>query len=169
MESTPTPSGDEGELVTWFPPGSDWPENILDNWPRMLELTRGKSYRLDRALVYASLAVTESGGREDAIGDGGDAVGLFQLHARGAGAGMSVEERKDPEAQYKRFIPVIDKAFDQAIAEGLRGRETAVRTGQLAERPYDDPENAYDGPYQYGKTYARLRETIEWAHRLELG
>lgn len=168
METPQTPGGGGATLVAWFPPGDAWPDTILDNWPRFLELTEGKSFRLDRALVYAALAVTESNGREDAVGDGGEAIGLFQLHARGAGAGMTIEERKDPEAQYRRFIPAIDKAFDQAVAEGHRGKEIAVRTGQLAERPYDDPNNPYDGPYQYGKTYTRLLSDVEWAHRLEL-
>ena len=141
---------------------------MQDNWPRLLELTKGKSYRLDRALAYASLMEQESGGTEDAVGDNGHSVGLFQLHDQGAGHGLTVEQRKDPEVQYARFIPTIDRAFDQAVGEGLRGAALVSRTGSLAERPYDDPNNPYDGPYQYGRKYTALVSEISWADRLEL-
>jgi hypothetical protein len=42
----------------------------------------------------------------EAVGDGGLSVGLFQLHARGAGRGMSVEDRKDPQKNARRIFEV---------------------------------------------------------------
>ena len=38
----------------------------------------------------------ESGWRYNAVGDGGDSIGLLQLHRNGLGAGLSVEQREDP-------------------------------------------------------------------------
>lgn len=112
--------------------------------------------------------IQESGGREDAVGDSGHSVGLWQLHDQGAGWGLTVEQRKQAEVQYARFIPAIDKAFDQAAALGLRGERLVEEVASRAERPYDDPNNPFDGPYQHGKRYRELVAKLEWAHRLEL-
>lgn len=160
------PASSAGTLAEQFPIAG-YP-NAQDNWPRLLELTDGKQYRLDRALAYISLMTVESGGREDAIGDSGHSVGLWQLHDAGAGKGLTVEERKDPEVQYRVFIPQIDRAFDYAVAAGYRGEDLVALTGGMAERPYDDPANPYDGPYQYGKRYREIVASIRWADQLEL-
>ena len=47
-----------------------------------------------RNLVLAVI-LQESGGDPEAVGDGEHSVGLMQLHDRGAGAGMTVEERRN--------------------------------------------------------------------------
>lgn len=50
---------------------------------------------MDPALVLAVVEV-ESSFNADAIGDAGHSVGLMQLHDQGAGAGLTVAERRDP-------------------------------------------------------------------------
>ncbi|MFN8533832.1 MAG: lytic transglycosylase domain-containing protein [Dehalococcoidia bacterium] len=52
--------------------------------------------------ALAAMIEKESGWRADAVGDGGHSVGLTQLHDAGLGAGMSVDERKDPETNLRR-------------------------------------------------------------------
>ncbi len=47
--------------------------------------------------VIGAICWQESGFRPDAIGDGGRSVGLMQLHDQGLGAGLTRQERLDPE------------------------------------------------------------------------
>lgn len=56
----------------------------------------------DSRFVLAAMVEKESGWRTDAVGDGGHSVGLLQLHDQGLGAGMTVEERMDPETNLRR-------------------------------------------------------------------
>jgi hypothetical protein len=62
-------------------------------------------------LVVAAAAVVnafaESGLNPRAVGDGGASVGLFQLHSKGAGSGMSVAERMDPTTNTRRILQVL--------------------------------------------------------------
>lgn len=57
-------------------------------------------------LVPAAVAnaYAESRLDPDASGDGGHSIGLFQLHDQGAGAGMSVAERRDPTLNARRAL-----------------------------------------------------------------
>ena len=58
--------------------------------------------RFSRAAVTNAYA--ESRLDASAAGDGGKAIGLFQLHEAGAGRGMSVEERSDPVTNTWRIV-----------------------------------------------------------------
>lgn len=49
----------------------------------------------------------ESSGYPHAVGDGGASVGLFQLNDNGLGAGMSVAQRRDPEANIRRAAQAV--------------------------------------------------------------
>jgi len=42
-----------------------------------------------------------------AVGDRGKSVGLFQLHLRGAGMGMTFEQRQDPAQNARRIFQVV--------------------------------------------------------------
>ncbi|GIW09054.1 MAG: hypothetical protein KatS3mg061_0111 [Dehalococcoidia bacterium] len=66
------------------------PEEIRHLISRLAE-----RYGVDPSII-AAMCWWESSFRPDAIGDEGHSVGLLQLHDQGLGAGMSVEERKDP-------------------------------------------------------------------------
>jgi hypothetical protein len=52
-------------------------------------------------------AYAESGLNPRAVGDGGASVGLFQLHERGAGAGMTTAQRMDPVHNTRRIAAVL--------------------------------------------------------------
>lgn len=65
-----------------------------------------------------------------AIGDAGRSVGLFQLHDAGAGAGMSVEQRQDPDANTARIIQEA-RRFDWPF--GLSHFSLAGRFAELVE------------------------------------
>lgn len=48
-----------------------------------------------------------------AAGDNGQSIGLFQLYSKGAGHGMTIEDRKDPIINTKRIIEVVKKRWDK--------------------------------------------------------
>ncbi len=89
----------------------------------------------------------ESGGNPNAIGDNGHSVGLFQLHDRGVGHGMSVEQRKDPHVQFEAMMPRFVDAYRSGLAKGLDGAQLAIHIAREAERPA-----AWALP-KYGKAY----------------
>jgi len=95
-----------------------------------------------------ALILAESGGRADAVGDGGHSVGLFQLHDRGVGTGYTVEQRQDPRLQFELMMPRIARAYQQGLARGLSGAPLAVYVGREAERPAAGAERRYGVTYQ---------------------
>jgi hypothetical protein len=48
-------------------------------------------------------AYAESALNPNAVGDSGASIGLFQLHERGVGSGMSAEARRDPETNAEKM------------------------------------------------------------------
>lgn len=58
----------------------------------------------DSVPVIQAMIDHESGGRIRAVGDGGESLGLLQLHARGLGNGMTDAQRFDPEQNLRRGI-----------------------------------------------------------------
>lgn len=54
-------------------------------------------------VIYA-MVDHESGRRIRAVGDGGESLGLLQLHARGLGSGMTDAQRFDPAQNLRRGI-----------------------------------------------------------------
>lgn len=62
------------------------------------------------------------------IGDGGDSVGLWQLNARGGGAGMSVEARQDVDTALTRILALCHA--EPAIT-GARGTATHADLAEL--------------------------------------
>jgi len=95
--------------------------------PRLVDAIQrlGGSY----APILLATALVESGGRLDAVGDGGMSIGPYQMHSRGRGYGVPPAKRMDPVfsttsalAEFKRFA-----------AKGLSGPELAY----AAQRPAD--------------------------------
>ena len=78
----------------------------------------------DSRTVKAAIANAkgESGLNPDAIGDSGNSVGLFQLNIYGAGHGLSVEYRKDPENNVKT---IIERELTAATKWGAKFRDVA--------------------------------------------
>jgi hypothetical protein len=87
-------------------------------------------------------AVAESGLNPNAVGDNGRSVGVFQLNERGAGAGMSVADRKDPVKNAGRIADVYFGSQGKPVRDAYAGGER--RVSELAalwsanvERPAD--------------------------------
>jgi len=89
-------------------------------------------------------ALAESMLNNEAVGDGGSSVGLFQLHERGGGHGMSVEDRKNPTLNTRRIIDQAKKAkgFMAKVHAGVTSvPELAAAFSTYVERPADKPGN----------------------------
>ena len=110
-------------------------------------LEAGYSPRM--ALAAVTNAIAESQLANTATGDGGASVGLFQLHERGGGRGMSVEQRMNPVANTQRIISELKAAYRNSW-QGYRSLADAeaagADVGELAglfavhvERPADRP------------------------------
>lgn len=101
------------------------------------------------AAAAVANAYAESKLNERAVGDGGNSVGLFQLHIKGVGHDMSVEERQDPatntKAMLKRMVLAsYGKNFRAAVKSGERVGELAAIFSRDCERPKDqDGEMAH--------------------------
>ena len=87
-------------------------------------------------------AIAESALNPAIAGDGGKSVGLFQLHERGGGKGMSVAQRQDPRLNTRRIIEETRRgqgiAFQRAISAGERdvGKLAGI-FAYYVERPAD--------------------------------
>lgn len=78
---------------------------------------------------YVATALVESGLNPRAVGDSGNSVGLFQENIRGRGAGLSFEDRANPENNARRAA----QEFLTFHRRGARGEMLAYR----AQRPAD--------------------------------
>lgn len=96
-------------------------------------------------------AMAESGLRNDAVGDNGNSVGLFQINALG-GARTFDGDRRDPRynsrwiaEEYKRYRTkkgrigtfVAQESLDEAYARGASVAEMAGLFAAIVERPRD--------------------------------
>lgn len=77
----------------------------------------------DLAKIMVAAALLESGGDTDAVGDSGHSIGLFQLHDHGLGAGLSVQQRQNPDFVTDRMEPIF------AAAEFLSPRRSTPGPG----------------------------------------
>nr|WP_297804884.1 transglycosylase SLT domain-containing protein [Tepidiforma sp.] len=121
-----------------------------DRWDGLLNRL-GQKYGVPPLFLKAVMLI-ESGGRPDAVGDGGHSVGLFQLHDQGYGHGMG-DLRFDPEANADRAARGLAASWRKVQAAGYTG-EYAVRAA------YDDTFNPGGGFAYQGdalvRTYNRL-------------
>ena len=108
-----------------------------DQWDAMLNRL-GQKHNVPPLFLKAVMLI-ESGGRPDAVGDGGHSVGLFQLHDQGYGHGMG-DSRFDPEANADRAA--------RGLAEAWQAGERAGYTGEFAVRA------AYDYSFNPGGGFA---------------
>ena len=102
----------------------------------------------------------------NAVGDGGASVGLLQLHDEYQGAGMTVEQREDPEANLSVSMRAIAEAWRKTA--GLSGRDRVERVAALSGHPAN-PEFlaegvAKDGALKNIDRIGRLWESLEAAH-----
>lgn len=108
-------------------------------------------------------AVAESGLNPNAVGDSGASVGLFQLHERGAGKGMSVAARKDPVTNTKRIAEEYDRyggSIRAAYAAGERNvGKLAGMWSTYIERPADKAGEATRRAARAAKMFPGLVST----------
>jgi hypothetical protein len=102
-----------------------------------------KAAGLQNSIIAAAIvnAYAESGLRaEEGTGDSGNSIGLFQLHSRGAGHGLSVAERKDPRINTRTILQreVLTERGDRLRNEARNGasvQKLAIIFSQDIERP----------------------------------
>jgi hypothetical protein len=108
-------------------------------------------------------AVAESGLNPNAVGDSGASVGLFQLHERGAGKGMTVAARKDPVTNTKRIAEEYDRYGGKIRAAYAAGeRDIGKLAGMWSthiERPADKAGEASRRAARAAKLFPGLVST----------
>lgn len=103
----------------------------------------------DDLWIPIGIALGESGWDPSRQGDEGHSIGLFQLHDKGVGVGMSVEERNNPWVNAERIMPAIVSAL-KAKERGLYGFDLFREVWLVAENPRRGPDtdtniqNTYD-------------------------
>ena len=101
-----------------------------------------KAAGLQNSIIAAAIvnAYAESGLRAGTGGDHGNSIGLFQLHAKCAGRGLSVEQRKNPRINTKTILQreVLTRRGDRLRNEARNGasvQKLAIIFSQDIERP----------------------------------
>ena len=89
-------------------------------------LQAGYSPRM--ALAGSTNAIAESQLANTATGDGGASVGLFQLHEKGGGRGLTVEQRQNPVINTQRIISELRAAYRNSW-QGYRSLADAEAAG----------------------------------------
>lgn len=104
--------------------------------------------------ILAAGAYAESGWNPRAVGDGGHSIGIFQMHDRGAGAGLSVEQRQDPNVQAQHMIPRYIDGYNR-YRNQYQGAQLASMVAAYAERPlgWDNPNSAAHNGYRNAFNY----------------
>ena len=112
------------------------------------------------AEIFLAAIQAESGGNPLASGDGGHSIGLFQLHDRGAGYGLSVTQRQDPLVQFQVMASRFQATYREALSRGFSGVNLAIETIANAERPagYNVPGSAARN--RYSQTYNQVLSAL---------
>ena len=121
--AAPNASGPTGRTATPHTPVVSNGSADPAQWDAMLN-RMGQNYNVPPMFLKAVMLI-ESGGRPDAVGDGGQSVGLFQLHEMGYGYGMG-DSRFDPEANAARAARGLAEAWQAGERAGFSG-EQALR------------------------------------------
>lgn len=101
-----------------------------------------------RELVLAVI-LQESGGDPDAIGDDGHSVGLMQLHDRGEGSGMTVEDRQNIYRTISQAVFSLHQNYmnlcdwEDALVVYNMGFRAWVEWGRPSETPYTLAVNGF--------------------------
>lgn len=118
----------------------------------------------DTAIVALGLLSTidaESGGRVDAVGDAGHSVGLFQMHDQGAGFGLTVAQRQNPDVQF-RHAEKIAKSVESALYwSRVEGRAFIPATVALAVKQVQRCADGFE--IGYARAWSRLQAEAGWS------
>lgn len=85
--------------------------------------------------IIAAGTYQESKHNPRAVGDNGASVGLFQMHERGEGRGLTFDQRADPDFASSRMVPAYEAAYRRLKAQGLTGADLAAAVAAEAEKP----------------------------------
>lgn len=178
------PLAEAASVVSWkiIPVRDDRNANVWRWWPRIREITESQwtwqpQERAECALVMLAIIKAESAGIPDRRGDPekmswGEifyhSVGLFQMHDKGAGYGLSVAQREDPETQFAHMEKSLIPQFAKFWASGYKGWELATAVGHDGQRPagyvygweYDKNHAGNKVAYAYGQAYEELKEQV---------
>ncbi|PIR54854.1 hypothetical protein COU74_03895 [Candidatus Peregrinibacteria bacterium CG10_big_fil_rev_8_21_14_0_10_36_19] len=114
-------------------------EKVKNNIKIIEDTFIANGYSKKIAAAAIANAWVESGGlNENAVGDGGHSVGLFQLNDRGAGKGLSEEERKDPKKNTEYIISRSKRSLDRLVEAEKNGAslpELVILFSKYVERP----------------------------------
>ncbi len=77
------------------------------------------------------------------IGDSGHSVGAYQLHDEGAGAGMSVEARQNPDTNIRKAISYLGPIYANSEGQGQPWETRLQRMISEGQRPAN-PAGAYE-------------------------
>jgi len=87
-------------------------------------------------MVLYAIALAESGGNPNAIGDNGNSIGIFQNNmAGGRGTGHTKEDLLDPEYNIRISMKELFNAFMQGRNMGITGSSLATFVSRVAQRP----------------------------------
>lgn len=121
-------------------------------------------------------AYKESGLDASAIGDHGNSIGLFQLHIRGAGHDMSVEERQDPTTN---TTTIIDRevlgSFGRVLIARAKAGATVTELAAVFSKYIERPRDVYGAMQARSKTALKMfgervvSTTDEIAERIDNG
>lgn len=100
--------------------------------------------------VVRAIVTAESGGNPNIEGDGGASIGLLQANmSAGRGVGYTKEQLKDPVFNLELGMKELVPAYQQGIAQGIRGSQLAAYVSRIAQRPAAGYEQnaaaAYEG------------------------
>ena len=114
------------------------PYGVPNTNPALLAAIRRAPKEIQAELLATTWA--ESGGRLDAVGDGGESHGAYQEYTHGRGAGLTPAQRRDPVGSTQR----ASREFMQYYNKGMRGGELAVSAQRPANRSaYVSKINSY--------------------------
>lgn len=153
LATYPAPAGGAKPLVwTW--------------WSQAIEATVRVSPHLstqDTAIVALGVLSTldaESGGRVDAVGDGGHSIGLFQMHDQGAGYGMSVAQRQDPDVQFKHAEAIVKSLESALYWSRVQGTPFTPATVAIAVKRVQKCADGFE--VGYANAWTRLQAEAGW-------
>ncbi len=88
-----------------------------------------------RKIMHA-IALAESGGDPNAVGDNGNSIGLYQNNmAGGRGQGHSIENLKNPEYNARLAAGELSRFFDIGRRKGLSGQNLTAYVSKYGQRP----------------------------------
>lgn len=117
------------------------------------------------AYIWYSIAIAESGGRPNAVGDGGCSVGLFQLNrCGGQGAGYTPQQLADPLFNARVAAPAIANAWNY-----VRSSFTGTQQQQAVEvaRRSGHPGGSVGNPFTGASSLFQVIQSVvtNWLHR----